>query len=87
MKNKLDKLLKFPCSFTYKVIGIANNKLIDQTLAVVQRHVPGDYMPKIKSSSKNSYNSVSITITATCIKQIETLYHELGKLSLVRIVL
>ncbi|WP_367680706.1 DUF493 family protein YbeD [Candidatus Fukatsuia anoeciicola] len=87
MKNKLGKLLRFPCFFTYKVIGFADDQFIDKILAVVQRHIPGDYMPKIKSSNKNNYNSVSITITATCIKQIEMLYHELGKLPLVRIVL
>ncbi|MEA9444732.1 DUF493 family protein YbeD [Candidatus Fukatsuia symbiotica] len=87
MKTKLDKLLEFPCSFTYKVMGFADPQLVDQALAVVQRHVPGDYMPEVKSSSKGSYHSVSITITATCTEQIETLYHELGKLPLVRMVL
>lgn len=30
MKTKLNELLEFPCSFTYKVMGIAEPQLVDQ---------------------------------------------------------
>ncbi|ATM96742.1 proposed lipoate regulatory protein YbeD [Yersinia frederiksenii] len=87
MKTKLNELLEFPCSFTYKVMGIAEPQLVNQVVEVVQRHAPGDYTPQVKPSSKGNYHSVSITITATHIDQVETLYKELGNLELVRMVL
>lgn len=87
MKTRLHELLEFPCSFTYKVMGVAKPELTDQIIEVVQRHVPGDYVPSVKPSSKGNFHSVSITITATNIEQIEKLYEELPKLELVRMVL
>ncbi|WGL99078.1 DUF493 family protein YbeD [Arsenophonus sp. aPb] len=87
MKTRLHELLEFPCSFTYKVMGVAKPELTDQIIEVVQRHVPGDYVPSVKPSSKGNFHSVSITITATNIDQIEKLYEELAKLELVRMVL
>ncbi|CFU84665.1 DUF493 family protein YbeD [Yersinia pseudotuberculosis] len=87
MKTKLNELLEFPCSFTYKVMGISEPQLVDQVVEVVQRHAPGEYTPQVKPSSKGNYHSVSITITATHIDQVETLYEELGNLELVKMVL
>lgn len=54
---------------------------------MVQRHAPGDYSPSVKPSSKGNYHSVSITINATHIEQVETLYEELGNIDIVRMVL
>ncbi|CNG54792.1 DUF493 family protein YbeD [Yersinia intermedia] len=87
MKTKLNELLEFPCSFTYKVMGIAEPQLVNQVVEVVQRHAPGDYTPQVKPSSKGNFHSVSITITATHIDQVEILYKELADLDLVRMVL
>lgn len=87
MKTKLNELLEFPCSFTYKVMGMAEPELVDHVVEVVQRHAPGDYSPDVKPSSKGNYHSVSITINATHIEQVETLYEELGALKLVKMVL
>ncbi|OAT24326.1 DUF493 family protein YbeD [Proteus myxofaciens] len=87
MNTKLNELLEFPCSFTYKVMGHAKPELVDQVVEVIQRHAPGDYTPSVKPSSKGNYHSVSVTINATHIEQVETLYKELGELELVRMVL
>ncbi|AUH01600.1 hypothetical protein CWC46_18395 [Prodigiosinella confusarubida] len=87
MKTKLNELLEFPCPFTYKVMGLAKPELVDLVVEVVQRHAPGDYTPQIKPSAKGNYHSISITITATDIEQVETLYEELGKIDIVRMVL
>ncbi|MBK0003831.1 YbeD family protein [Erwinia sp. S43] len=87
MKTNLKDLLEFPTSFTYKVMGLAQPELVDQVVEVVQRHAPGDYSPDVKPSSKGNFHSVSITITATHIEQVETLYEELGKIEIVRMVL
>ena len=82
MKTKLNELLEFPTPFTYKVMGQALPELVDQVVGVVQRHAP-----TVKPSSKGNYHSVSITINATHIEQVETLYEELGKIDIVRMVL
>ena len=87
MKTKLNELLEFPTPFTYKVMGQALPELVDQVVEVVQRHAPGDYTPQVKPSSKGNFHSVSITITATHIDQVEILYKELADLELVRMVL
>ncbi|WP_159566500.1 DUF493 family protein YbeD [Budvicia diplopodorum] len=87
MKTNLKELLDFPCSFTYKVMGEAKPELVDQVVEVVQRHAPGDYTPQIKPSSKGNYHSISITINATHIEQVEILYEELGNIDIVRMVL
>lgn len=87
MKNKLEELLKFPCSFTYKVIGIARPELIDQLVKVIQLRIPGDYIPQIKSSNKGTYISVSITVFARNFEQIENLYYDISKINMVRMVL
>ncbi|MGK2946570.1 MAG: DUF493 family protein YbeD [Candidatus Malihini olakiniferum] len=87
MKTKLNKLLMFPCTFTYKVIGFAQPGLVDHIVEVVQYHAPGNYSPLVKTSSKGNYYSISITITAAHIEQVEILYEKLGDIDIVRIVL
>ena len=87
MKTKLHELLEFPTPFTYKVMGLAQPELVDLVVEVIQRHAPGDYTPEVKPSSKGNYHSVSVTINATHIEQVETLYDELGKIDIVRMVL
>lgn len=87
MKTKLDELLEFPCDFTYKVMGQAQPELVDKVIEVIQRHAPGDYTPQVKPSNKGNYHSVSVTIKADNIEQIEKLYEELGDIDIVRMVL
>ncbi len=88
MQNtKLHELLEFPCDFPYKVMGLAQPDLQDKVLAVVQKHIPGDYSPTIKPSSKGNYHSVSVTVRAENIEQIESLYKELAEIDIVKMVL
>lgn len=84
---KLKDLLEFPCSFTFKVVGASREGLIDDVVAEVQKVIKGDYNPTLKESGKGTYHSVSITITADNIEQVETLYADLAKIDGVRMVL
>lgn len=84
---KLKDLLEFPCSFTYKVVGLAKPELTDKVVEVIQRHAPGNYSPSLKKSAKGNFHSVSINITAHSIEQVETLYKELSDIDIVRMVL
>ncbi len=83
----LRELLEFPCQFTYKVMGYAKPELTDKVLSVISSHVPGPHTAKLKESGKGTYHAVSVTITATSIEQVETLYKELGEIDIVRMVL
>lgn len=89
VKNtKFDEYLEFPCQFSFKVLGLAQDELVDQVMAVVRQHTDaGDYSPSVKPSSKGNYHSVSVTVTVTSKQHIELLYTELGRIELVRYVL
>ncbi|AAP96724.1 hypothetical protein A6046_02445 [[Haemophilus] ducreyi] len=84
---KLKDLLEFPCAFTFKVVGIHREDLVEDVVAITQVHAKGDCNPRQQRSSKGTYNSVSIDIIAEHIDQIETLYLELAKITGVRMVL
>lgn len=85
--KKLKDLLEFPCSFTFKVVGTKRDSLVDDVVAEVQKVVKGDYNPTAKESGKGTYLSVSITIQAENIEQVESLYTNLAKIDGVRMVL
>jgi putative lipoic acid-binding regulatory protein len=87
MDTKFDQLLDFPCQQTFKIMGIAHERLPQDVIACLQVHAPGDYMPKVKPSSKGTYHSISLSITVTSKAHMETLYVELAKLELVKVVL
>ncbi len=89
VKNtKFDEYLEFPCQFSFKVLGLAHDDLVDQVMTVVRQHTEaGDYSPAVKPSSKGNYHSVSVSVTVTSKQHIELLYTELGKIELVRYVL
>ncbi|WP_373766670.1 DUF493 family protein YbeD [Glaesserella sp.] len=86
-QQKLKDLLEFPCSFTFKVVGAARDGLMDDVVSEVQKVVKGDYNPSLKESGKGTYHSISITIQAENIEQVETLYTDLAKIEGVRMVL
>jgi putative lipoic acid-binding regulatory protein len=87
METHFDQLLDFPCSQTFKVMGIAHDDLPAHVVSCLQIHAPGDYSPKVKPSSKGTYHSLSISVRVTSKEHMETIYTELAKLELVRVVL
>ncbi|KIO37549.1 MULTISPECIES: DUF493 family protein YbeD [unclassified Shewanella] len=87
LDTKFHELLDFPAAFPFKVVGDARDTLADDVVSVVQRHVPGDYMPTSKASSKGSYHSITIKVTVNSKEQIELLYIELAAIEGVKRVL
>jgi len=87
LNTHFDELLEFPCTFAFKVMGVADPRLIEQVIAVIQKHAPGDYAPTVKPSSKGTYKALSIPVTVTSKQHIETIYSELNKIELVRYIL
>ena len=82
-------LIEFPCTFPVKVMGAVHPEFESAILETVRKHAPDTEPHHIttRPSSKGNYHSVSITINATHIEQVETLYEELGKIDIVRMVL
>jgi putative lipoic acid-binding regulatory protein len=87
MDTNFDQLLNFPCQQTFKVMGVAHERLPQDVISCLQVHAPGDYVPKVKPSSKGTYHSISLSVTVTSKAHMETLYVELAKLELVKVVL
>ncbi|MFT2092720.1 DUF493 family protein YbeD [Paraglaciecola sp. 2405UD69-4] len=87
MDTKFDQLLDFPCQQTFKIMGIADPLLPEHVIACLQQHAPGDYTPKVKPSSKGNYHSISLSVRVTSKDHMETIYKELAKIDLVRVVL
>jgi putative lipoic acid-binding regulatory protein len=87
LNTKFDELLEFPCFQTFKVMGIADPALPDVVVAKLQTLAPGDYSPKAKPSSKGNYHALSLKVKVTSKKHMETIYEELSKLELVKVVL
>lgn len=87
LNTKFDELLEFPCSFTFKVMGVADEKLLPNVVTVIQGIAPGDYSPKVTPSSKGTYHSLTIPVIVNSKEQIEEIYSALNKLELVRYIL
>lgn len=87
METNFDQLLDFPCVQTFKVMGIAHPTLPEQIVECLQQHAPGDYSPRVKPSSKGTYHAVSIGVRVTSKEHMETIYTELAKIDIVRMVL
>nr|WP_136252497.1 DUF493 family protein YbeD [Ningiella ruwaisensis] len=87
MDTRFDELLDFPCMQTFKVMGIADPTLPEQVVECLQEHAPGDYSPRVKPSSKGNYHAVSIGVRVTSKEHMETIYTELAKIDIVRVVL
>ncbi|UNB92244.1 MAG: DUF493 family protein [gamma proteobacterium endosymbiont of Trioza apicalis] len=87
MKNKFNKLLKFPCLFTLKIICNNYKKLIYQIIKIIRFYVRYVYLSYIKISNLKKYYSLSIIIIIYYSYQLEKLYIKLKKLDLVKIIL
>jgi putative lipoic acid-binding regulatory protein len=87
METRFDELLDFPCSQTFKVMGIASPSLPEKVVECLQIHAPGDYAPSVKPSSKGTYHAVSVSVVVTSKEHMETIYTELAKIDIVKVVL
>jgi|APCry1669189844_1035258.scaffolds.fasta_scaffold257326_1 putative lipoic acid-binding regulatory protein len=86
----MDKLLKFPSSFTIKIMGTNHIDLVPEVCAIVASH-SDTFNPEAdiatKQSTKGNYLSISATITATSQQQLDNIYTELNKHALVKVTL
>lgn len=82
--------IEFPCAnYPVKVLGLCKDDYLDVVLTIVRKHAPecSDQNIKEKESSKGSFRSVTLYITATGIDQLEGLHKELMAHEYIRMVI
>ena len=84
-----ESLLKFPCDFPLKIIGVNQAGYAQEILAVILSHAP-DFDPikmEMRPSGKSNYLSLTCTVRATSKAQLDALYRALTAHPLVKVVL
>lgn len=81
--------IEFPCAYPIKVLGRSVPEFETAVLEVFERHAPGFEEESIvwKASSKGTFTSVTITITATGEPQLVSLHQDLMDTGLVQMVI
>jgi len=79
MSGEKDSLLKFPCQFPIKAMGVDENNFDAHVLEIVKRHAPGANRRVLtqRSSSNGQYLAVTVTIQATSREQLDSIYQDL----------
>ena len=84
-----ETLLEFPCDFPLKIMGLAQDNLAQEVLAVIHRFAP-EYDGKtmeMRASSSGKYVSLTCTVKAQSKAQLDDLYRALTSHPLVKVVL
>ena len=71
----LESTHDFPCSYTFKVIGLAEGHFVGRVLSTVRGELPADAEPPFSSSGRH----VSVTLEPTCetAEQVLSIYRAL----------
>ena len=80
MKRNIDEtLLKFPCDFPVKVMGLATKEFETAVFEICQRHYPEltEDMTSFRKSADEKYLSITVIIHATSKAQLDNIYLDL----------
>ena len=77
--NTEASLMKFPCSFPIKAMGIARDDFDILIVEIVRKHYPDitEGAVKTRPSREGKYISVTVTIEAQSREQLDNIYLEL----------
>lgn len=89
MSSEEPPRIEFPCDYPIKVLGRSCAEFRSQIIEVFERHAPGFDQETIavKGSSKGTFTSMTITITATGPEQLKALHEELMATGMVNMVI
>ena len=78
-KSDEDKIMKFPCEFPIKVMGIASDDFDIIIIDIIKKHVSNLSEDAVKSrlSQKGNYVSITVTIEAKSREQLDNIYYDL----------
>ena len=62
----LESTHKFPCAYTFKVIGCAEEHFVGRVLSAARGELPADAEPPFSQRSTSSGRHVSVTLEPTC---------------------
>lgn len=89
-KNQEPPKIEFPCEdYPIKVLGDSSGSFREEVVTIIEVHAPGIDAAKIttRNSSKGTFNSVTVYITATGVPQLEAIHEDLKKHPQVKMVL
>ena len=74
-----ETLLKFPCEFPVKAMGLACDELEIAVIEIINRHVDNlaEDALTMRPSKNGKYTAITITITAHSKQQLDAIYMEL----------
>jgi putative lipoic acid-binding regulatory protein len=75
-----DEIMKFPCSFSIKAMGLATPDFATAVEEIVCRHTPNSDENRIttRPSKGGKYLAVTVTIEASSREQLDAIYHDLS---------
>lgn len=82
--------IEFPCeNYPIKVLGDAGPALHSYVVEIMERHAPGFDLERItvKESSKGSFHSVTVWITATGVEQLTAIHNDLRLNRIIKMVM
>lgn len=81
--------IEFPCTYPIKVLGLSSEDFFSLIVSVFERHAPGfdEELIVIKGSSKGTFTSLTVTITATGPEQLRALHEDLMATGQVKMVI
>jgi putative lipoic acid-binding regulatory protein len=71
--------IEFPCEYPIKVLGTSSEAFETIILEVFERHAPGfnEETISVRASRNGTFTSLTITITATGLEQLQALHQDL----------
>lgn len=89
MQQQEPPKIEFPCDYPIKVLGVSSDAFESIIIEVFERHAPGfdQQTITVKGSSKGTFTSLTITITATGKDQLQALHEDLMSTGHVKMVI
>lgn len=70
-----ETLFEFPCEFSIKAMGLAEDDFCSLVESLVSPHLKGETLTsRRQQSNKGRYESVTVTFTATSKAQLDAIY-------------
>ena len=71
--------IEFPCDYPIKIMGVAGTELHTVVKEVMIKHAPGydETRISVRDSNKGNYQSITVTITATGVDQLQAIFTDL----------
>ena len=88
-QNEKESLLKFPCEFDIKVMGISNEDFSKSVIKIIKKYDKNFNAAKIemKGSSNGKYISLTCNVYVISQKQLDKIYIDLSKSPITNFVL